>query len=109
MRALVFDVNDQIIEKNSNCDFDNIVSGTEGYLVAKFRFNKEWEGYGKVAVFTNLSKTCPRIVKGNECIIPKEALDGDKFTVSVTGVKAGQRLTTNSVTVEQRREARWKI
>lgn len=107
MRELVFDVNEQIIKKNENCDFENLVSGTKGYLKARFSFNKEWNGYGKVAVFTNLSKDYPAILKDNACMIPEEALTGDYFKVKVVGSRLGLRITTNQVTVEQRRDNKW--
>ena len=104
MRSLVFDVKDQIIVKNNNCNFDNIVSGTEGYLVAEFNFSRIWDGYGKVAVFNNLFEEEAVIIKNNKCLIPSKVLTGDKFYVKVIGSKKGQRLTTNEVTVNQRRD-----
>ena len=32
MRTLEFNVNGQILEKSKDCDFENIVAGSKGYL-----------------------------------------------------------------------------
>lgn len=101
MRDLVFDVKAQIITKHPTCDFTKIVGGTANYLRAKFMFSSEWCGHNKVAVFTNLSEEYPVRVKENVCIIPSEALTWDYFKVRVVGQKGSQKLTTNTVTVQQ--------
>ena len=101
MRDLVFDVKSQMLEKSSACDFSGIVSGTSGYLRAKFNFSSEWNGHNKVAVFTNLLDEKPVLLKNNECVIPPESLTWDYFKVRVVGQKGYQKLTTNTVTVQQ--------
>ena len=101
MRDLVFDIKAQIITKHPTCDFTKIVGGTSGYLRAKFNFSSEWNGHNKVAVFTSLLDEKPVLLKNNECIIPSESLTWDYFKVRVVGQKGSQKLTTNTVTVQQ--------
>ena len=40
MRTLKFIVEGQIIKQDPNCDFSNLVPGTEGYLRAEFSFSR---------------------------------------------------------------------
>lgn len=103
MRTLVFDVSEQKIEKNPKCNFSNIVSGSENFLIAKFNFDKTWNGYGRVAVFKKLFDEYPVIInKNGECLIPSEVLRMGSFQVSVVGKTIdGKRLTTNYVKIDQ--------
>lgn len=104
MRILEFIVEEQILSKDKNCDFSNIISGTKGYLKARFKFSKSWQGYGKVAVFVNLFEEYPVVVKpDNTCEIPPEALTSSKFEVYVAGIKGKGKLTSSSVEIRQER------
>lgn len=107
MRTLRFIVNEQNLSKDSSCDFTNIISGTRGYLEAEFVFNESWNMFGKVAVFGALLQEYPVIIKNGKCEIPPEVLDGEKFSVYVVGSKNGKRITTNSVTISQKRSEPW--
>lgn len=107
MRTLRFIVNEQNLKKDSSCDFTNIISGTRGYLEAEFVFNESWNMFGKVAVFGALLQEYPVIIKNGKCEIPSEVLDGEKFSVYVVGSKNGKRITTNSVTITQKRSEPW--
>ena len=107
MRTLRFIVNEQNLSKDSSCDFTNIISGTRGYLEAEFVFNESWNMFGKVAVFCALLQEYPVIIKNGKCEIPPEVLDGEKFSVYVVGSKNGKRITTNSVTITQKRSEPW--
>lgn len=102
MRLLIFNVESQQIEKDPNCDFNNIVAGTNGYLRAKFTFSDEWRDYIKVASFWRGSEECACFINSNNtCDIPQEVLTGATFRVSVTGQKGTYRLTTNKILVRQ--------
>lgn len=105
MRTLKFIVDGQHIEKDPNCDFDNLVPGTEGYLRAEFKFSPEWTGTDKVAGFySNLGREYPPQVidRLGVCDIPAEATKGEKFKIQVFGLKgAGFKLTTDKVLVCQ--------
>lgn len=41
-RILKFIVNGQTIKTDPNCCFTGIVSGSEGCLIANFKFSSEW-------------------------------------------------------------------
>lgn len=102
MRALRFIIEGQRAAKDSTCDFEHLVAGTRGYLKAQFVFDGEWNGYVKVAVFKKLQHEYPVPLVNNECMIPGDALDYEKFSVSVVGQKrTGERITTNEIVVEQ--------
>ena len=104
MRTLKFVVNDQIITQDPNCDFDNLVPGSEGYLQAEFSFSPEWNDCTKVAAFYSvLGKEYPPqiLTEENTCMIPSEALKKSFFKISIVGRSSKVRLTTNRITVCQ--------
>lgn len=104
MRTLRFIVDGQIIKQDPNCDFSNLVPGTEGYLQAEFSFTPEWDGCVKVAGFNSVMgvEYEPQILKdGKSCLIPTEALERRAFKVRVLGKRNGFRIKTGKVTVNQ--------
>lgn len=101
-RVLVFKVNNQILEKDPSCSFEGIVSGTKGYLKARFSFNRFWDKCACVAVFSTLLKEYPVPLKAGECEIPPEVLENEGFYVRVVGKrKDGVMLTTNEIRINQ--------
>lgn len=103
MRTLKFIVTGQRIEKDPTCDFSGLVAGTQGYLKARFDFDKDWDGCIKAASFWRIGKEYAAPVINNECVIPPEALTWNVFKVSVTGKKQGYKITTNKVDITQER------
>lgn len=101
MRLLEFNVNAQKIEKAPDCNFDDIVAGTSGYLKARFTFSSEWEKCVKVAQFWRASEEYAVLIKDNMCEIPPEALTGATFRVSVIGQRGDYRIPTNKVLIRQ--------
>ena len=104
MRTLKFIVNDQIISLDPECDFSNLIPGTEGYLQARFIFSPEWNGCAKVAAFysTMGREIGAQILEnGVTCMIPAEVLVKQKFKVQVMGKKNGYKILTNKVLVNQ--------
>lgn len=104
MRTLKFIINEQIITQDPNCDFSNLVPGSEGYLKASFTFSPEWNDSVKVAAFWSPMgrEYPPQIISDdNTCLIPIEALAKRTFFVQVIGKKKDLRLTTNKVKVSQ--------
>lgn len=104
MRTLKFIVDEQIIKKDPNCDFSNIIPGTEGYLQAEFSFSPEWNDCVKVVAFyTTLGRECsPQVLEdGKTCMIPAEALTRKAFLIRVLGKHKNLKLTTNRVIVTQ--------
>lgn len=104
MRTLKFIVDGQIIRKDPNCDFTNLIPRTEGYLRAEFSFSLDWNNCVKVASFWSAvgKEYSPQVLKdGKSCIIPAEALEKYAFKVGVIGKGPNLKLTTNKVAVKQ--------
>lgn len=104
MRTLKFIVDNQIISPDPNCDFNNLVPGTERYLLAEFSFSSEWRGYTKVVSFWSMmgKEYAPQVLKdGKTCLIPADALKRRIFKVQVIGKKDNLKITTNKVAVRQ--------
>ena len=104
MRTLKFIVDGQIIRKDPDCDFSNLVPGTEGYLCAQFSFSREWEGCAKVASFWSAmgKEYEPQVLTdGVTCTIPAEALERYSYDIRVIEKKKDYKISTNKVTVIQ--------
>lgn len=105
MRTLKFIVEDQIIRPDPNCDFSNLVPGTEGYLQAEFSFSSEWAGCMRVATFYSMMGTeySPQVLEdGRACMIPAEALKRKTFKVQVLGKGTNsKKMVTNKLAVSQ--------
>lgn len=103
MRTLKFIVEGLIIAKDPSCDFAGIVPGTKGYLQANFKFDYNWSGCEKIAVFTKQGSKdeIPVRIVNNSCAIPDEVLVRRRFKLKVIGVKPGLRLPTNVLEVKQ--------
>ena len=102
MRTLEFVVEGQLIKKKTDCDFSNIVSGSIGYLKAKFYFSSEWDNCRKAASFWVDDNEYPVLLDVNdECVIHPQALTGERFLVSVTGAKSDYKIKTTKTKVRQ--------
>ena len=101
MRLLKFNVNAQRIQKDPDCDFDNLVAGTEGYLRAQFTFSQEWQDCLIVASFWRGKNEHAVLVENGECEIPPEALVGATFHISLIGQRGDYQITTNKTIVRQ--------
>lgn len=103
MRTLKFIVDGQIIKKDPNCDFDNIVPGSKGYLQAEFSFSSDWDGTVRVVGFWNKTGECPpQVLKdGRTCMIPDEAAAVKRFEICVLGKKGDLKLKTNEIEICQ--------
>lgn len=73
----------------------------KNYLVTEFNFNREWDQYKKVAVFTNNNTEYPVLIENNKCVIDSDALTSGWFYVYVIGQVENERMNTNSVMVRQ--------
>ena len=104
MRTLKFIVDNQMIKQDPDCDFSNLVPGTEGYLRAEFSFSPEWKGFIKVAAFWSLlgEEYPPQILnEKNTCVIPAEALKRRSFKIQIIGERSKATLNTNKLTISQ--------
>lgn len=104
MRTLKFIVDKQILNRDQNCDFSDLVPGTEEYLQLEFSFSSEWTGYTKVVGFWSLfGKEYPAMVlkDGRTCIVPAEALKRRAFRIQVVGKRGNERINTNKIQIDQ--------
>ena len=103
-RILRFIVDGQIIRRDPECDFSNLVPGSADYLQAEFSFSKEWSEYVKVATFFSImgKEYSPKLLKdGVRCEIPEEALKHRTFKIRVVGKKGTGKLITNKISITQ--------
>jgi hypothetical protein len=106
LRTLKFVVNRQVIEKARDCDFDGLVKGTNGYLMAKFLFSEDWNGCAKVVGFYSSygNEYAPQVLDNeNSCMIPEEALARETFVIKVFGKRENFTITTNKLAINQTR------
>ena len=115
MRELGFIVKKQYLGKSFKYDFNNIIKGTSNYLVCKFDFDSEWNGFTKAAEFVKKNKPKSRnstsqgvieesygeLIKDGMCKIPNEVSGNDIIYMRVIGRKGEQRIVTNFVEIEQ--------
>ena len=104
MRTLVFNVKNQIIQRDNSCDFSGLVAGTTGYLRAKFTFSEDWVGCAKVAGFFLKDGTefSPCVLDSdNSCIIPEDILKYHEFNIRLYGKKNGYVITTRPISIKQ--------
>lgn len=104
MRTLKFIVDKQIIKKDPSCDFSGLVSGTKGYLNAKFSFSPEWDGCVEVVGFfsvTGIEYKPQQLDENGYCIIPEEALKRQSFKIRVYGKRKNFFIQTNEITINQ--------
>lgn len=102
-RTLEFDVEKQRLTKVRECDFSCLVAGSIGYLRAKFNFPfSGWHGCKRAASFWVDDKEYAVLLDDDDsCVIPSEALVGDRFYVSVMGARPNYKIETNKVKVKQ--------
>lgn len=103
MRTLKFIVEGQHLRSDPSCDFSGIVRGSKGYLQAEFSFDKEWDGFIKVAEFGKYmaDKLIPVPIVAGKCMVP-DITGGMSFRISVVGKHGDIRLTTDKVEVRQK-------
>ena len=102
MRTLEFVVESQLLKKKTDCDFSNIVAGSVGYLKAQFYFSYEWDDCKKAASFWADGNEYPVLLDSKDtCVIPPQALTGERFLVSVTGMKSDYKIKSTKTKVRQ--------
>ena len=104
MRTLQFNVDGQILTPSPECDFKDLVPGTEGYLQAGFSFSSDWDGCAKVVGFWSMmgKEFEPQVLSDEDiCIIPADVLKRKEFKMQVLGKREKYTITTNKLTVSQ--------
>lgn len=103
MRKLRFIADGQILKPDPDCDFSNLVPGSEGYIQAEVSLSKEWSGYVIVAAFYSALgiEYPPQPLVDGLCTIPAEALKRRKIKMRIVGKKGYLKLQTNLVEIDQ--------
>lgn len=101
MRVLQFLIQKQNIRKDPGCDFSGLVSGSEGYLQARFLCSEEWNGCAVAAVFSSVDGAEAVPVVDGMCSVPDKILKKKRWWVYTVGSKSNYRITTNKVEVTQ--------
>lgn len=101
MRVLKFHVRGTQIEKDSNCDFDNIVRGSHNWLQLEFDFDKEWNRTGRVISLKNLDGEEKNIIIQNKVVLQQEITKGSVFSFVLYGKDGDRKIQTNRMIINQ--------
>lgn len=103
MRELKFIVDGQKLTKSKECDFENIVRGTNNYLRLTFFFSREWSGMVKVVEITNVSGV--KVIEplsGNTFAVPGIVTGDSIIKVKLYGMnKKGDQIVTDTMIINQ--------
>ena len=98
----MFDVNEQVIQINSKCDFKNIARGTDKYLAIKLNCDNEWKRMSKVVTIKDTNGIEYYIPYHNSSVyLTKDMTQGSMFGIKVTGKANGATNQTNIVWINQ--------
>lgn len=101
MRVLKFHVKGTQIEKDSNCDFDNIVRGSHNWLQLEFDFDKEWNKTSRVISLKNLDGEEKNIILQNKVVLQKEITKDSVFSFVLYGKDGDRKIQTNRMIINQ--------
>ena len=100
MRKLEIDVNDLIMSKSG--DYENIVRGTDNYLVLFFNFDRTWTKRKKVVHIADVEgNEYNSVITKNSVSIPKSVTETSRIYVQLYGREGRTTVKTNIVTIEQ--------
>ena len=103
MRELKFIVDGQKLTKSKECDFENIVRGTNNYLRLTFWFDTAWNGTTKAIEVSNISgtKIIEPLVNGS-FVLPSQVTGDSIMKVKVYGMKkTGEQIASNEMLIKQ--------
>jgi hypothetical protein len=102
MRELLFNISGQKLEKNENCNFDDIVMNSNNYLKLLFDFDASWGGSRKAIKLTNgKDKEVNLLIKGNSCLVPNDITNNNYFTLKLYGKNNISEFETNELIINQ--------
>lgn len=101
MKFLRFIVKGQMIKKDPNSPFYQMVSGSSNYYIAKFSMDAAWTGFACLAHFEADGAEEYVPIKYGKVIFPEKILQHKTFTVQVIGRKKDTILLTNKNKVIQ--------
>jgi len=102
MRELLFNISGQKLEKNENCNFNDIVMNSNNYLKLVFDFDASWRGSRKAIKLTNgKDKEVNLLIKGNSCLVPNDITNNNYFTLKLYGKNNISEFETNELIINQ--------
>ena len=101
MRVLKFHVKGTNVEKDSSCDFDNIVRGSNNWLQLEFVFDKEWNRTSRVISLKNLDGNERNIILQNKVVLPEEVTKDSIFSFVLYGKCGDRKIQTNRMIINQ--------
>lgn len=96
---LRFDVENQVLKR---IDDNKLADYSNEYLTCAFDFSKDWTPFSKFAIFKHENKNYRVAIVENECIVPGDVLQDDRFVITLYGVNDDIRITTNKVLIHLR-------
>lgn len=101
MRELHFDVTGQLLRRNKQCDFENIVRGSDNYLCLVFHFDNDWKETKRVISFYDVDGKQTNEIIQDKVTVPVDVTHGSMFYFELTGKSNKTRITTNRMYIEQ--------
>lgn len=102
MRILEFNIDETLLSKNKNCDFNHIIKNSINFLQCVFNFDSSWKGFVKVAVFNAGYKDYPVLLNNDLCMIPNEVTKYSSFKLYIVGQnQKGVKIQTKQIKIEQ--------
>ena len=100
MRKLEINVNDLVMSKSG--DYENVVRGTDNYLVLFFNFDRTWTKRKKVVHIADVEgNEYNSVITKNSVSIPKSVTETSRIYVQLYGREGETTVKTNIVTIEQ--------
>lgn len=101
MRVLKFKMNQQKLEKDPSCDFQNIIQGSKKYLCCCFSFDEDLQNYRKVACFIKEKAIEYVPIINDRCFVPDSIAQSDVINFFITFVDGEEKFETNQIYVRQ--------
>ena len=101
MRELHFDVAGQLLRRNKQCDFENIVRGSDNYLCLVFHFDNDWRETKRVISMYDVDGNQINESEQDKATVPVSVTHGSMFYFELTGKSNKTRITTNRMYIEQ--------
>lgn len=102
MRDIILNLSEQYLGKIGNCDYTNIVRGSDNYLRIVLKCDIQWNNMVKVITVRTLGGIeYNAIYEPTGLLLPEYVTQNSYFEVMVTGKKGNQLVKTNSVIINQ--------
>lgn len=102
MRDIVLNLSEQTLSKIGNCDYGNIVRGSNNYLRIVLKTDIQWNNMAKVVTVRTLGGIeYNAIYEHTGVLLPEEVTKNSYFEIMVTGKNGNQLVKTNNVIINQ--------